>query len=190
MFMIRYSSRSLGQKTKEVHVPECLEVEHRHWVKSGNNDCELRYFIQPITNAHLVLFLQAKQGDILDSLAPGEVTEVQVAAKCASNSAAGHWSRWSEPARAAVPRSSGTMKNHEDKGRSVTQQLITVPSKGVWFVVQVIFHWRASHLTYTTSPACGTEPGTGQRMTTRFSPSRAWGLWFITKILTKWDNAP
>nr|AAR25685.1 class I helical cytokine receptor number 22 [Tetraodon nigroviridis] len=66
MFMIRYSSKSLGQKIKE-----------------------------------------AKQGDILDSLVPGEVTDVQVTAKCASNPAAGHWSRWSEPARAVVPQSSG-----------------------------------------------------------------------------------
>lgn len=30
MFMIRYSSKSLGQKIKEVHVPQCLGVEHQH----------------------------------------------------------------------------------------------------------------------------------------------------------------
>lgn len=48
MFMIRYSSKSLGQKIKEVHVTQCFRVEHRHWVNNGNNDYELRYFIQPI----------------------------------------------------------------------------------------------------------------------------------------------
>lgn len=74
------------------------------------------------------LVLQAKQGDILDSLVPGEVTDVQVTAKCASNPAAGHWSRWSEPARAVVPQSSGMKKNHEDKGTSATQQPTTGPS--------------------------------------------------------------
>ncbi|XP_042370422.1 thrombopoietin receptor isoform X2 [Plectropomus leopardus] len=48
---------------------------------------------------------EAKTGDILDSLAPGEEVEVQVKIKCAFNSDAGHWSRWSAPVRAVVPQS-------------------------------------------------------------------------------------
>lgn len=134
----------------------------------------------------LVLFEQARQGDILDSVLPGEVTDVQVAAKCASNPAVGHWSRWSEPARAMVPQSSGMKKNGEGKGNICNPaahhgaQCRCDGFKPVCFVVQVRFHWRASHLTCTTSPARGTEPGTAQRMITRFSTSRAWGLWFIT----------
>ncbi|XP_056894969.1 thrombopoietin receptor isoform X2 [Takifugu flavidus] len=66
MFMIRYTSTSLGQKIQE-----------------------------------------AKDGGILGSVVPGEVTEVQLRAKCASNPAAGPWSRWSKPVRAMVPQSSG-----------------------------------------------------------------------------------
>lgn len=64
-------------------------------------------------------------------MVPGEVTDVQVTAKCASNPAAGHWSRWSEPVRAVVPQSSGMKKNREEKGTSVAQQLTTVPSADV-----------------------------------------------------------
>ncbi|XP_039985749.1 thrombopoietin receptor isoform X2 [Xiphias gladius] len=40
---------------------------------------------------------------VLDSLAPGEETEVRVTSKCASG--AGHWSSWSHPVRAMVPQS-------------------------------------------------------------------------------------
>ncbi|XP_029284881.1 thrombopoietin receptor [Cottoperca gobio] len=64
MYRIRYSSKSLGEKTKE-----------------------------------------AKEGETLDSLVPGEEIEVQVTVKCALNPDAGHWSSWSNPVRAVVPQS-------------------------------------------------------------------------------------
>ncbi|KAG7242323.1 hypothetical protein INR49_023999 [Caranx melampygus] len=41
----------------------------------------------------------------LDSLVPGDETEVQVAAKCGFDLNAGHWSSWSHPVRAIVPQS-------------------------------------------------------------------------------------
>ncbi|XP_018549512.1 thrombopoietin receptor isoform X1 [Lates calcarifer] len=66
MYKIRYSSKGLGEKTKEVG------------------------------NIH---------GDVLDSLVPGEETEVQVTVKCAFETTAGHWSSWSHPVRAMVPQS-------------------------------------------------------------------------------------
>ncbi|KAI3368548.1 hypothetical protein L3Q82_025558 [Scortum barcoo] len=47
--------------------------------------------------------VEAKVGYILESLVPGEEVEVQVAVK--SNSDEGHWSSWSQPARAMVPQS-------------------------------------------------------------------------------------
>ncbi|XP_070764922.1 thrombopoietin receptor [Enoplosus armatus] len=65
MYRIRYSSKGLGEKTKE----------------------------------------EAKEGDILDSLVPGEEVEVQVTVKCAYKQSAGHWSSWSQPVRAVVPQS-------------------------------------------------------------------------------------
>ncbi|XP_034439143.1 thrombopoietin receptor isoform X1 [Hippoglossus hippoglossus] len=42
---------------------------------------------------------------ILDSLVPGEQTEVQVSVKCAPTPSEGHWSRWSQPVRGIVPQS-------------------------------------------------------------------------------------
>ncbi|KAM9358421.1 thrombopoietin receptor [Symphorus nematophorus] len=48
---------------------------------------------------------EAKEGDILDSLVPGEEVQVQVSAKCGMNQKAGHWSSWSDPAQAVVPQS-------------------------------------------------------------------------------------
>uniref|UniRef100_A0A8C4HNY2 MPL proto-oncogene, thrombopoietin receptor n=1 Tax=Dicentrarchus labrax TaxID=13489 RepID=A0A8C4HNY2_DICLA len=48
---------------------------------------------------------EAKEGDILDSLVPGEEVEVQVSVKCGSNLNAAHWSSWSHPVRAMVPQS-------------------------------------------------------------------------------------
>ncbi|XP_044056902.1 thrombopoietin receptor [Siniperca chuatsi] len=65
MYRIRYSSKGLGEKTKD----------------------------------------KAKEGDILDSLVPGEEVEVQVTVKCVINPNAGHWSSWSHPVRAVVPQS-------------------------------------------------------------------------------------
>lgn len=62
MFTIRYSSKSLGQKIREVHVTRCFRVEHRHWVSDGNNDYELRYFIQLITDAQTSLVLTGEAG--------------------------------------------------------------------------------------------------------------------------------
>uniref|UniRef100_UPI0037E79D50 thrombopoietin receptor isoform X2 n=1 Tax=Semicossyphus pulcher TaxID=241346 RepID=UPI0037E79D50 len=48
-----------------------------------------------------------KEGDILDSLVPGEEVQVQVQVrvKRAYNPEAGHWSGWSRPVRAVVPQS-------------------------------------------------------------------------------------
>ncbi|XP_076582430.1 thrombopoietin receptor [Chaetodon auriga] len=63
-YRIRFSSKGLGEKTKE-----------------------------------------AKEGDILDSLVPGEEVEVQVSVKYAFNSKAGHWSSWSQPVQAVAPQS-------------------------------------------------------------------------------------
>ncbi|XP_035504680.2 thrombopoietin receptor [Scophthalmus maximus] len=42
---------------------------------------------------------------LLDSLVPGEETEVQVSVKCASSPSAGHWRSWSQPVRVMVPQS-------------------------------------------------------------------------------------
>lgn len=50
---------------------------------------------------------QVKEGDILDSVVPGEKVEVQIAVKCALNPHAGHWSRWSQPVQEVVPQSAG-----------------------------------------------------------------------------------
>lgn len=52
-------------------------------------------------------FLQAKEGETLDSLVPGEELDVQVAVKYALNPYAGHWSSWSNLVRAVVPQSAG-----------------------------------------------------------------------------------
>lgn len=49
-------------------------------------------------------------GDVLDSLVPGEETEVQVTVKCAFETTAGHWSSWSHPVRAMVPQSAGVLQ--------------------------------------------------------------------------------
>lgn len=134
----------------------------------------------------LVFSQQAKEGDTLDSVVPGEVTEVQLRAKCASNPAAGHWSRWSEPVRAMVPQSSGGERGEENICNPAAGQ--TWWFKRVGFVVQVIFHWCASPLTCSTSPACGTRPDTGQTMTSHFSTRRVRGTLFIASALPKWDN--
>ncbi|XP_040896503.1 thrombopoietin receptor isoform X2 [Toxotes jaculatrix] len=42
--------------------------------------------------------------DLLDSLVPGEETEVQVTVRCAFAPSGGHWSSWSRSARAMVPQ--------------------------------------------------------------------------------------
>lgn len=115
MFMIRYSSTSLGQKIKEVHMNICsfkciflmLLKALIYSINSGVSS-ELGYITQSFK---LVFSHQAREGDTLDSVVPGEVTELQVRAKCAISPAAGHWSRWSEPVRAVVPQSSGVEKN-------------------------------------------------------------------------------
>ncbi|XP_073333296.1 thrombopoietin receptor [Pagrus major] len=62
IYRIRYSSKTLGEKTKE-----------------------------------------AKEGDILDPLVPGEEVEVQVTVKSADSSVR-LWSSWSHPVRAVVPQ--------------------------------------------------------------------------------------
>ncbi|XP_045905315.1 thrombopoietin receptor isoform X2 [Micropterus dolomieu] len=64
MYRIRYSSKGLGEKTKD----------------------------------------EAKEGDVLVSLVPGEEVEVQVTVKCAPDTNAGHWSSWSHPVQAMVPQ--------------------------------------------------------------------------------------
>ncbi|KAG7513832.1 thrombopoietin receptor [Solea senegalensis] len=40
----------------------------------------------------------------LNSLVPGEETDIKVTIKCAFSPSAGHWSRWSHPVRAMVPQ--------------------------------------------------------------------------------------
>ncbi|XP_041790524.1 thrombopoietin receptor isoform X2 [Chelmon rostratus] len=47
---------------------------------------------------------EGKEGNILDSLVPGEEVEVQVTVKYAFNSDSGHWSSWSQPVRAVAPQ--------------------------------------------------------------------------------------
>lgn len=44
---------------------------------------------------------------VLDSLVPGEETEVQLTVKCFSSPGLGHWSSWSHPGQAMVPQSAG-----------------------------------------------------------------------------------
>ncbi|XP_032381039.1 thrombopoietin receptor [Etheostoma spectabile] len=63
----------------------------------------IRYFSKRLGE----MIKEAKVGDILDSLEPGEEVEVRVAVKYALNPNAGHWSSWSHPVRAVVPQSAG-----------------------------------------------------------------------------------
>nr|XP_046246833.1 thrombopoietin receptor isoform X2 [Scatophagus argus] len=65
-----------------------------------------------MTNRHRIRYSSnglrektVKEVTILESLIPGEVVEVQVAVKCSFNEDTGHWSSWSQPARAVVPQS-------------------------------------------------------------------------------------
>ncbi|XP_022071660.2 thrombopoietin receptor [Acanthochromis polyacanthus] len=48
---------------------------------------------------------EVKKGEVLNSLAAGEEVEVKIAVKCATNSAGGHWSSWSQPVRTVAPQS-------------------------------------------------------------------------------------
>lgn len=196
MFIIRYSSKSLGQKIQEVHVTPFFKAEKHHSVNNRNNHYELRYFIQLITDTQTSLVLtgeagwhtglgSSRRGDwspghsqmCLKSSCRSLEQMVRTCASCCSSEFRYDKESWGE----------GNICNPvADHGAALQMWSF----KCVWFVVQVLFHWPASHLICTTSPACGTEPETGQRMITRFSTSTAWGLWFITKILTKWDNTP
>lgn len=45
------------------------------------------------------------EGNILDSLVPGEEVQVQVTVRCGLHPNTGHWSGWSHPVRAMVPQS-------------------------------------------------------------------------------------
>lgn len=48
------------------------------------------------------------QGNIINSLVPGEVVEVQVSIKCdMGDPQSGHWSSWTQPVQGMVPQSSG-----------------------------------------------------------------------------------
>lgn len=62
-----------------------------------------------IDSTGCAVFLQGAEmwDDALLTLVPGEEVHVQVAVKCAHRDNAGHWSRWSESVRAAVPQSAG-----------------------------------------------------------------------------------
>ncbi|XP_074524854.1 thrombopoietin receptor [Halichoeres trimaculatus] len=50
---------------------------------------------------------QGHKRTLLDQLVPGEEVQVQVRVKCAYDPDRGHWSGWSQPARAVVPQSAG-----------------------------------------------------------------------------------
>lgn len=101
----------------------------------------------------LVFSQQAKEGDTLDSVVPGEVTEVQLRAKCASNPAAGHWSRWSEPVRAMVPQSSGGERGEENicnpaAGHGALHRRDGLNVSGLllrWYFTDVLHLWPAQH---------------------------------------------
>lgn len=73
-------------------------------------------------------FQQAKEGDILDSLGPGEEVEVQVTVKYAFNPNAGHWSSWSHPVRAVVPQYAGVSKWEKSLNVWVGDKVIAIHS--------------------------------------------------------------
>lgn len=69
------------------------------------NVCDFYFQTKVCTHPHT-----RTKTEKLDSLVPGEETEVQVAVKCGPDLNAGHWSSWSQPVRAIVPQSAGVFK--------------------------------------------------------------------------------
>ncbi|KAK5869596.1 hypothetical protein PBY51_024301 [Eleginops maclovinus] len=66
---------------------------------------DMMYRIQYSSKGLGVKIKEAKEGETLDSLVPGEEVDVQLAVKYALNPNAGHWSSWSHLVQAVVPQS-------------------------------------------------------------------------------------